>query len=291
MQGSITALGVACIALALLSLAIIARHLVKKPALTFATKLWLSLGLGLLPGAAAVTNTVASLQTTTTRTFCGSCHVMVPYVGDASDPESQSLAARHGRNPYFGGSNCYVCHADYGMYGYPLTKLNGMRHVYEYYIGGWRSKTLDEALSEIHLRKRYDNTNCRQCHTGTLADWAAVPEHVALEQELRDNTVSCASGGCHGYAHPFTKADGAGAMGLPPHAIGPDGAGSSGDTTRGLSSAAAAKVEAARSAEAEKAEAAERKEAERKEAERQAAKDAARERTAPSSSAKKAAPR
>lgn len=279
MQGSITALGVACIALALLSLAIIARHLVKKPALTFATKLWLSLGLGLLPGAAAVTNTVASLQTTTTRTFCGSCHVMVPYVGDASDPESQSLAARHGRNPYFGGSNCYVCHADYGMYGYPLTKLNGMRHVYEYYIGGWRSKTLDEALSEIHLRKRYDNTNCRQCHTGTLADWSAVPEHVSLAAELDNNDVSCASAGCHGYAHPFTKSDGAQAGAMPPSAIGPHG--SARPVGPGVPATAAARIVEAREDERARVEAAAASASKARQDARDAARKAAAERTAP----------
>jgi hypothetical protein len=68
--------------------------------------------------------------------------------------------------------------------------------------------TLEEAKSAIHLRKPYDNTNCRQCHTSTLHDWRRVPDHESLKEELADNRVSCASAGCHGYAHPFTKRDG-----------------------------------------------------------------------------------
>ncbi len=278
----ITWLGYLCVACALGALAIIFRHLWKKPRLDFANKLWLFAGLGLLPGMSATTSTVTGMQATTERHFCGSCHTMDLYVADASDPMSQSLAARHGRNPFFGDRNCYVCHADYGMLGYPMTKLNGMRHVYEYYIGGWKELSMDEAMSKIHLRKPYDNTNCRQCHTGTLADWGSVPEHVALEEELRDNTVSCASAGCHGYAHPFTKVDGAAATGLPKSATGSDSPDR--DTTQALPSAAADKVRAAKSAEAAEHEAAEEAERRRLEAEKAAAKEAAQDRTRPKDS-------
>jgi hypothetical protein len=80
-----------------------------------------------------------------------------------------------------------------------------MRHVYEYYLGGYREMTLEQAKKAIHLIKPYDNQNCRQCHTGTLHDWRRVPDHESLEAELASNAVSCASAGCHGYAHPFTK--------------------------------------------------------------------------------------
>jgi cytochrome c-type protein NapC len=218
----ITWLGYACVATAALAVLILAVYLWKKPPLDLRSKLWLFVGLGVLPGMSATTSTVTGMQATTQRHFCGSCHVMTPYLSDAGDPDSQSLAARHGRNPFFGDRNCYICHADYGMYGYPMTKLNGMGHVYEYYIGGWRNYGIEEALEKIHLRKPYDNTNCRQCHSGTLADWGSVPEHVALEQELASNVVSCASAGCHGYAHPFNKEDGGAARGLPKSAIGTD---------------------------------------------------------------------
>lgn len=184
---------------------ILVRHLVKRPPLDLQTKLTLLFGLGVLPAITAAATTAGGLETTTHREFCGSCHVMGPYYDNASDPHAQSLSARHSRNPYFGGQSCYVCHADYGMFGYALTKVGGMRHVYEYYLGGYRSMSLEEAKHAIHLRKPYDNHNCRQCHTTTLHDWRRVPEHKSLEGELGKNQVSCASAGCHGYAHPFTK--------------------------------------------------------------------------------------
>jgi nitrate/TMAO reductase-like tetraheme cytochrome c subunit len=148
---------------------------------------------------------VAGMERTTHREFCGSCHVMDEHFRNATDPNAQSLAARHSRNPYFGEESCYVCHADYGMYGYALTKAGGMGHVYHYYLGGYREMSAEQARHEIHLAKPYDNLNCRQCHTTTAHMWRDVPEHHALQEELADNRVSCASAGCHGFAHPFTK--------------------------------------------------------------------------------------
>ena len=32
----------------------------------------------------------------------------------------------------FGSENCYVCHANYGMFGTIVTKAGGMRHVWLY---------------------------------------------------------------------------------------------------------------------------------------------------------------
>lgn len=201
-------LGIIAIVAAVSAAAVLIAHLVKKPALDVRTKVRLFLGLAVLPTVTGTATTADGMHSTTEREFCGSCHVMGRHASDAKDGESQSLAARHSRNPYFGAQSCYVCHADYGMLGYPMTKLNGMRHVHEYYLGGFRSMTLEEALPKIHLRKPYDNTNCRQCHTGTLKHWGEIPEHVSLEKELAENRVSCTSSGCHGYAHPFTKPDG-----------------------------------------------------------------------------------
>ncbi len=181
-------------------------HLVRRPALDLHVKLRLLAGLGVLPAVAAAASTAEGMQATTSRDFCGSCHVMQAHYEDASKPLSQSLAARHSRNPFFGEHSCYVCHADYGMYGYVLTKAGGMRHVYEYYLGGYDKLTLPEAVRTIKLLKPYDNVNCRQCHTTSLHDWRRVPDHESLKAQLDINRVSCASAGCHGYAHPFSKA-------------------------------------------------------------------------------------
>jgi len=198
-------LGILAVLAALLAATILIFYLVKKPATTLGVKLWMFLGLGVFPAIAGASSTVTGMERTTQRDFCGSCHVMTAHDDDAADPKSQSLAARHSRNPFFGDRSCYVCHADYGMYGYAMTKAGGMRHVYEYYLGGYKDMPLEEAVRVIRVRKPYDNTNCRQCHTTSLHDWRRVPDHESLRAELETNKVSCASAGCHGFAHPFSK--------------------------------------------------------------------------------------
>jgi nitrate/TMAO reductase-like tetraheme cytochrome c subunit len=205
MPAHFTWLSVISLGAILVAAAILVVFLWKKPALDLPVKMWLFLGLGVFPFLGASTSTVAGMERTTERSFCGSCHVMDEHFADSSDPNSQSLAARHSRNPMFGGHSCYVCHADYGMYGYALTKAGGMGHVYEYYLGGYKQMSMAEAKAKIHIKKPYDNNNCRQCHTTTLADWREVPEHISLKAELLSNRVSCASAGCHGFAHPFFK--------------------------------------------------------------------------------------
>jgi cytochrome c-type protein NapC len=198
-------LGIVTLFAAGIAAMVLLRFLTKRPPLTLEWKLWLAMGLGVLPAISAGASTVQGMEGTTQRSFCGSCHVMESHYDDAANPKSQSLAARHSRNHSFGERSCYVCHADYGMYGYLLTKAGGLRHVYMYYLGGYRTMPLEQFEAEIQLVKPYDNANCRQCHTGTAHVWNRVPEHRALEAELASNAVSCASAGCHGFAHPFTK--------------------------------------------------------------------------------------
>ena len=175
-----------------------------RPPLTHAVKLWLLLGLGVLPIATATTGNIQGFETTEERSFCGSCHVMSRHQQDSEDPHSNSLAARHARNPMFGSENCYTCHANYGMYGTVLTKMGGMRHVWLYYTE-YRTIPLDEALPTIHLREPYPNDNCMQCHSTRDAIWSKVPDHASSLDDVRSGQISCASGGCHGYAHPFAQ--------------------------------------------------------------------------------------
>lgn len=204
-ESSISLIGWMCLLCAAVAAAMLVHYLARRPALTLATKGRLALALGLFPVLAAVSSTAEGLRVSTERNFCGSCHVMEFHVHDAEDPNSTSLAARHSRNPFFGGRSCYVCHADYGMLGYPMTKLTGMQHVWAYYTDDYLGETTAQAVGRIELYKPYDNTNCRQCHSGRLPKWRSVPEHVSLEAQLDDNRVSCATEGCHGYAHPFSK--------------------------------------------------------------------------------------
>jgi nitrate/TMAO reductase-like tetraheme cytochrome c subunit len=197
----LTLIALVCAALAATILVV---FLVRRPPLVGSTKLWLLLGLGVFPLGVAMAGNVEGFHATKQRQFCGSCHVMIPHASDSDNLASSSLASRHARNPFFGEENCYVCHADYGMFGTVLTKLGGMRHVYEY-VMHYRNVSLETAKETIHLYKPYSNANCMQCHTTSLELWTKVPDHKSSLADVRENRVSCASAGCHGYAHPFTK--------------------------------------------------------------------------------------
>lgn len=42
-------------------------------------------------------------------------------------------------------------------------------------------------------------------HSTTGQIWDDVADHESLLEDLRAGETSCASAGCHGYAHPFSK--------------------------------------------------------------------------------------
>lgn len=205
MGNAMTPTGVVALVTAAAAAVLLLHQLVMRPRLTVGTRLKLLLGLVVFPFISAVATTDWGLHRTTEREFCGSCHVMGTHLSDAEDPTSTSLASRHTRNPMFGGSACYTCHADYSMLGYPLTKLTGMSHVYYYYLGGYRHWSLDKFHAEVRISKPFPNSNCQQCHSGKLTSFKDVEEHRAMAEELAGNKVSCASAGCHGVAHPFSK--------------------------------------------------------------------------------------
>jgi cytochrome c-type protein NapC len=197
----LTLLALGC---AIAATGIIVAYLVRQPHLVGATKVWLLLGLGVFPLGVAAAGNIQGFEATKERRFCGSCHVMIPHASDSNDIASTSLASRHARNHLFGDANCYSCHRDYGMYGTVLTKLGGMRHVW-LYVTQYRNVPLEEAKKTIHLVRPYPNENCMQCHSTELPVWQRVPDHRSSLVDVRGQRVSCASGGCHGYAHPLTK--------------------------------------------------------------------------------------
>ncbi|MDB4935090.1 MAG: hypothetical protein JWP87_2062 [Labilithrix sp.] len=189
---------------AAIAAAILVVHLLRRRSVTGTSKVWLLMGLGVFPILTAGTANIAGFEATQSRKFCGSCHVMIPHAEDSGDPKSLSLAATHARNEYFGEKNCYTCHKDYGMYGYVLTKLGGMRHVY-LYVTEYRTMPLEESKHAIRILKPLPNANCMHCHTTNAPDWLRVPDHASSLASVRDGKLSCASAGCHGFAHPMTK--------------------------------------------------------------------------------------
>ena len=196
---TVTALGCAAI-----SAVLVLWYLLARPHLTRPTKIALLFGVGLFPIATAMTGNYAGFEATKERTFCGSCHVMTPYARDSGDPTSTTLAARHGRNALFGDANCYACHANYGMFGTVKTKLGGLRHIYEY-VFHFHDMPLEEAREKIHIREPFQNSTCMHCHSTENPGWNAVKDHASILARVRSGEVSCASEGCHGPAHPFSK--------------------------------------------------------------------------------------
>jgi cytochrome c-type protein NapC len=90
------------------------------------------------------------------------------------------------------------------MFGTVTTKLGGLRHVYEY-VFHYRNMPLAEARVKIHIRTPFQNATCMHCHSTQGPIWNAVREHASLRDRARGGEVSCASAGCHGPAHPFSK--------------------------------------------------------------------------------------
>jgi cytochrome c-type protein NapC len=194
-------IGFAC---ALVAAGIMIYYLWRRPPLDAAGKSVMMLGVGVLPIMVAMIGNMEGLAATEKQGFCGSCHTMDMWIEDANDPESESLAAIHSRTTKFGGKSCYVCHKDYGMFGYAMTKLGGMGHVYKF-LSEWMWYDRDEVLDKIHIARPFKNENCMQCHSTTGAIWSGTQDHAGLVGDLRSGETSCVSAGCHGYAHPFSK--------------------------------------------------------------------------------------
>lgn len=204
--GVFPVLSTMAVACAVIAAAILVWYLLRRPPLNGMVKLILLLGIGVLPLGTAMTGNLAGFEHTMNREFCGSCHVMTPFLDDAMDPESTSLPARHTRNDLFGGQSCYTCHADYGMFGTIMTKWGGMHHVWEYYLN-YLEMPVDEALPIIETYEPYPNANCMHCHSTEVPNFLAVPDHRSALREMRAGAQSCASAGCHGPAHSFAGPD------------------------------------------------------------------------------------
>ena len=127
-----------------LSAVILVAYMAFRPPLVRATKLWLLLGLGVLPIGVAFAGNYQGFEASKQRKFCGGCHVMALHEADVADDRSSTLAARHSRNALFGRESCYVCHADYGMFGTVVTKAGGLRHVW-LYVTNYRKMPIEEA--------------------------------------------------------------------------------------------------------------------------------------------------
>lgn len=192
------------LAFAAIAAGILIWYLIKHPPLDGLTRIMLLLGLGVFPISAAAIGNIAGFEHSSHRVYCGSCHVMKPWVADSNNPKSKTLAAQHARNERFGPQNCYICHEDYGMFGTLMTKLGGMRHVWLYYTE-YRYYSLKQAVPKIHLIKPFPNAACMSCHSTDINSWESIKDHQGLLSDIRSGKASCVSDGCHGPAHPFAQ--------------------------------------------------------------------------------------
>jgi cytochrome c-type protein NapC len=198
------ALSATAITCAIVAAALLSWFLWVRPSLTGQVKVLLMFGFGVFPIGSAITGNLAGFEHTKHRPFCGSCHVMTPYRLDSDDLESKTLAAAHARNEEFGPDNCYQCHKDYGAFSTVMTKLGGMRHLYEYYTH-YHSMDLATSLRTIEIYEPLTNASCIRCHSTRASSWLAVSDHRSSLDDARAGRVSCVSEGCHGPAHPFSK--------------------------------------------------------------------------------------
>jgi cytochrome c-type protein NapC len=198
---------------AVVSLLIGGWYLLRRPHLQRVTKSLLFLGLGVFPAIVSLTGNIASFEYTLSRPFCGSCHVMSPYLRDAEDPKSNSLAALHSRNHRFGETSCYTCHADYQMFGAMTTKLNGMRHLFQYLTVYASTGPDGEGGPPIHLYKPFKSELCMQCHSTTAKKY--VETHESALEQIRSGEASCVD--CHNEVHPLalSRRPGAGKAATP----------------------------------------------------------------------------
>ena len=190
----------------LILLGILASFLLFRGRQTEGSALWVHLlSLGVLPLVLLAIGNFATLEYATEVQFCGSCHTtMKPYIDDLHNKKSESLASLHSQNRFSPGTECYSCHANYGLHGTLEAKLTGLRHVYKYNTGTYHLP--------LKMPEPFQNTLCLKCHNGAKR-FMAQEIHLdkgQVAEELRTNQTECVS--CHGPAHDVAPVKKAGSV-------------------------------------------------------------------------------
>ena len=155
---------------------------------------WLLLfGIVIVPGVALALGLGMGLEYMKRPQFCGSCHVMGPFIADLQNPDSSTLAAVHYQNRYIREHQCYTCHADYGLFGPLRAKLAGVRHLLNYETGNYEIP--------IRIREPYHETNCLHCHGEAKV---FRDKHEDMLEQLISGDMSCLD--CHRPAHAAQQA-------------------------------------------------------------------------------------
>lgn len=167
------------------------------------TALWFhGMALGVLPLFLLASGQFATLEYATEVKFCGTCHLtMKPYIDDLHNEKSQSLAALHFQQRVMIGTECYSCHANYGLHGTFEAKLTGLRHVWKYNTGTYKLP--------IKMPEPFTNDLCLKCHDGAKP-FMAQDIHLddgkdgkKVSADLRADKQQCID--CHAPAHDVGK--------------------------------------------------------------------------------------
>lgn len=158
--------------------------------------LWLHLlALGIFPLSLMVVGNFAVLEHATETRFCGACHLaMKPYLDDLNMPDGKSLAALHYQHRFVQRTECYTCHANYGIHGTFEAKMTGLRDVYRYVTRTYHLP--------LKMREPFENRLCLKCHDEAKR-YLAHPIHVTLSEPLRMDQIKCS--GCHAPSHDIPR--------------------------------------------------------------------------------------
>ncbi|HXJ33780.1 MAG TPA: NapC/NirT family cytochrome c [Candidatus Eisenbacteria bacterium] len=151
---------------------------------------WLLLfGVAVFPGLALLLGAGRAMDASKQPSFCGSCHVMGPWIEDLRNPDSKTLAAIHYQNRFILDDQCYTCHTDYGFAGPLRAKLGGMLHMLHYEFGTY--------ASPIELYQPYRFNNCLHCHAESKR---YLDAHTDAAEAIADGSMTCLD--CHAPVHP-----------------------------------------------------------------------------------------
>lgn len=157
---------------------------------------WHLLFLGIFPILLLAFDNFSTLEYSKEVKFCGSCHkTMQSYVNDLRDPQSRSLAALHFRQRAAIGTECYACHANYGLHGTFTAKLKGLQEVVTYATGRYQLP--------IRMEHAFENAYCLKCHDGAMR-FVAQTVHLTVLDQLRAEALKCTL--CHRPAHAASVA-------------------------------------------------------------------------------------
>jgi cytochrome c-type protein NapC len=166
---------------------------VRRPALTTAPggKILAFFAFFLLPVVVTGLGATAHVEHAKSTEFCLSCHVMEPYGRSLHIDDKEHLPAAHFQNNRIPRQEaCYTCHTTYTMFGGVRAKLQGLRHIYIYYLG-----TIPQP---IKLREPYNNRECLHCHAGARS-FEESDLHKDIRPDLGSGKTSCLE--CHSSVH------------------------------------------------------------------------------------------